>query len=280
VFDVDAPSTFLRDVPCDDPRGLIRPTDGALIYWCFDKDLYKEVIRQFVPDNSTSKAKPASNDIDIDLPACMLGKPTFPSYDWWMAPDTGQILFVCDYGDAYSSGYTKSYAYTDGTSFTLSGLNDILAIGYGGVFFARNAATPPPYFFIVSQDGTRIPVAEGPYVGAYTDITAVRATTTGFMLLQVDTFNNYKMTRWQVAFDGSVTEQLVYPPEPPPFVDDQYPSHSALDSQGRALAFVGTPRFVILRYDPSAAVADVVYDRTQYPDHKDFTGYGGFYTGP
>jgi hypothetical protein len=278
VLDVDAPATFARDIyPCDDPWGKIRPTDGALIYNCWDRDLDIEVLRQFVPDEDPAKytvrdasaPKPGSNDIPVVLPSCFAGSKTFGR--WWMAPDTGDIMFICEYGNV-----TDSYTYASGASFSLSALNIMRAIGYNNTYFAQNAATAPPYFFIVNQDGSRVAVAQGPLESsASVEVATIRATPTGFMLLEVN-WNSYTLARWQVAFDGSIVEHVAYPPGPPPH-DNKYFAYLALDGRGRAVAFVDG---VIVRYDPEAAVGEVLYDRTEYPAHADFAGYGGFFTGP
>ena len=86
----------------------------------------------------------------------------------------------------------------------------------------------------------------------------------------------WQMSRWQVAFDGSVTEHVAFPPAPPPH-DGKYLGSMALDGQGRAVVWTDG---VIVRYDVSAAVGEVMYDHTQYPTHANFAGYSGFFTGP
>jgi hypothetical protein len=244
--------------------GVIRPTDGALIYANYlDLSSFSTladavVMYQFAPDKpNTDSAFASDNDINYPLPSCT----STADYQFWLgiAPDTGDILTKCGF----------IFTYLGSGNRLQNGVFDVYAIGYGGRHFLGADGWYTNY--ILNPDGTQVGVIGGPG-----NIADVRATATGFWILQ-QIPKSANLDRWHVLYDGTISEHVSYPPNPiaannsVPYLDYR------LDGLGRAVVVMivaddtavidmDTARYVVLRFDPNAASGEVLLDLAKHPD--------------
>ncbi len=272
VFDSTNTDRFASSLTFGSMWGSIRPTDGALIYWT-DGDF---VVYQFVLDQETSKAAPRNNDIEIPQPTCAADKHITPG-ELHIAPDSGDILFICSPCDLSDAGCPTLYA-SGALGPSLRYGQQIMAIGYGGNYLIKD-----PELSVIASDGTSIPVpwANGP---DFVMTVAYRATPTGFWIAEETGSDGFE--RWHVGYDGAVSDQRVYPPYPDMGVKmGTNPGPLAFDGQGRlivtrsagSLAKYNIPRDIIFRFDPDDAVGEVLVDPASY-GYLSLTSI--FYTGP
>ncbi len=269
IFDTTDISRFAAIFP-KGVWGNVHP-DGTIAYIGFQSTGDSEVyLRQFVSDPDLAK-DPKANDIALDLPTCPGGQ----RVDTWytsVAPDTGDTLFQCHYcpptgGSCYSpSDSTDSYCYQ--RSGVCMELTTVLAVGAGGRYLATGRNITDPGLRIINPDGSKIPVVGGPK-----GLGAIRVTPTGFWVLDIQGIDDGDMSRWHIAYDGTITEHVSYPPSPIPV--QVYYWRTALDGQGRAVTAQmdtnlpdrspSVGRTIILRFDPSASSAEVLFDMANPP---------------
>jgi hypothetical protein len=259
IFNPSNPSKSLLGLP-ELTKGMIRPTDGALIYANYlelsDISTAEDavVMFEFAPDKSAGDW-PTDNDIQYPLPKCT----SSATYQYWIgiAPDTGDILTQC--------GYT--YTYLQSGIVLQNGVYDAYAIGHGGRHFFNLSGGRGNT--ILNLDGTHVDTLESP-----TSFVKVRSSPTGFWILTASS-KTPNMERWHVLYDGSVSEHVSYPPNPLATSGNPYLEYS-LDGAGRAVVvmivadgsiiFMEDARYVVLRFDPNMPSGEVLMDLAKYPD--------------
>lgn len=224
--------------------GRVRPRDGALIYKRWDTQLGRYTIRKLLP---------STGEQPMELPECAspLDPNDFesglPGVDWWLAPDTGDLMWACRIATDVDS---IAYTYLNGSSIKLNKNTRMRAIGYNRSYFVWIPAEDR--YEIIKHDGSRVRVANGP-----TAVDAIRAFRDGFWIVQYQhPVLTYELTRWQVAFDGSVKKEVL-PLTPSPY-GSQEAHQLVLDGKGRVVEMMVSGS-AIIRLTPGEPVGEFLY---------------------
>lgn len=246
---------------------VIDPQSDQLVYAQFHADVDGGIwqLASFTPDGDGTHSyptAPAAND--PILAASCSGDLTF-----WADPSGRGTLFHCGRDCA---GFPCRYVWQSGEELSLPLSCKLLHLGFDGRVLVHCQSG----LAIQDADGNLTQLDEPSYLFYIGDPGAVRATPQGFWMLFK---RNAQLERYSAGFDGSMTDDGVYPL---PSLADFTLENCALDAMGSAYCLVtllaADGPYQIVRTEVGASSFTVVYDENANPPVK-LPGYGLF-TGP
>ena len=266
-------SSFALALPSDiaSGHGIIRPSDGAFLYWHWDYHVMAEVLFQFVPDNLNAP-EPSANDGQVVPTQCPATNPNLAT-SFLIAPDTSDVLLTC----CGTSGCI--YQYLSGAPVPALPAQP-KAIGYGSTYLVDTAPRA-----IVKPDGSQALILG---VVANFALVGIRATPTGFWFPTLEATNQWR--RHRVTYDG-VRDSVDYPPLPAAVTQANLSSGSnnpQMDGQGRLVLSLYSSKIttehsghlVIVRLDPGATVGEILFDSWNTPGVDQYDQLIDLFTGP
>lgn len=237
------------DCNADDRSARIRPTDGRLLYM----NSSENVIREFHCDRGCSASTeeypedPLRND--PILPAAGCTSDQVRSFDF--SPD-GTLYHVC---------YQETVWRTEAGDIVLDTRQALLAFHDGGVALTMDTLSGLSLYNLNDPEQPPLTIAnpEG------RDFLAARATSGGFWLAYSSTNLNDTPARFMLTLEGSLTQLDTYGLPPEGFYAN---GAGVLDASGRFWQEGSGPETfqdVILRREPAAELAEVVYDEANDP---------------